>query len=104
MMNGFVNDEDNGWLMYNTKYCSADVAYSSIYSQAKKSVYRIDNYIGLRTLVLLKNAPAGADIKIFSDNIGSGNSIMSNTTTFAASIQASTLRCSIPVVSFMTDL
>ena len=72
MMNSFVNDEDNGWLMYNTKYCSADVAYSSIYSQAKKSVYLIDNYIGLRTLVLLKNAPSGADIKIFSDNIGSG--------------------------------
>ena len=72
MMNSFVNDEDNGWLMYNTKYCSADVAYSSMYSQAKKSVYLIDNYIGLRTLVLLKNAPAGADIKIFSDNIGSG--------------------------------
>ncbi|MBQ5558913.1 MAG: ORF6N domain-containing protein [Lachnospiraceae bacterium] len=72
MMNGFVNDEDNGWLMFNTKYCSADVAYSSIYSQAKKSVYLVDNYIGLRTLVLLKNAPAGTDIKIFSDNIGSG--------------------------------
>ena len=72
MMNGFVSEEDNGWLMYNTKYCSADVAYSSIYSQAKKSVYLIDNYIGLRTLVMLKNAPAGADIKIFSDNIGSG--------------------------------
>ncbi|MCR5510653.1 MAG: ORF6N domain-containing protein, partial [Lachnospiraceae bacterium] len=72
MMNGFVSDEDNGWLMYNTKYCSADVAYSSIYSQAKKSVYLIDNYIGLRTLVLLKNAPDGVDIKIFSDNIGSG--------------------------------
>ena len=72
MMNSFVNNEDNGWLMYNTRYCSADVAYSSIYNQAKKSVYLIDNYIGLRTLVLLKNAPAGVDIKIFSDNIGSG--------------------------------
>ncbi|MBR1670791.1 MAG: ORF6N domain-containing protein [Butyrivibrio sp.] len=72
MMNGFVSEEDNGWLMYNTKYCSADVAYSSIYGQAKKSVYLIDNYIGLRTLVLLKNAPDGVDIKIFSDNIGSG--------------------------------
>ena len=72
MMNSFVNDEDNGWLMYNTKYCSADVTYSSIYSQAKKSVYLIDNYIGLRTLVLLKNAPTGVDIKIFSDNIGNG--------------------------------
>ena len=27
MMNSFVSDEDNGWLLYNTKYCSADVAY-----------------------------------------------------------------------------
>ncbi len=72
MMNSFVSNEDNGWLMYNTKYCSADVAYSSIYSQAKKSVYLIDNYIGLRTLVMLKNAPAGVDIKLFSDNIGNG--------------------------------
>ena len=23
MMNSFVNDEDNGWLMFNTKYSSA---------------------------------------------------------------------------------
>ena len=61
MMNGFVNNEDNGWLMFNTKYCSADVAYSSIYSQAKKSVYLVDNYIGLRTLVLLKNTPGGTE-------------------------------------------
>jgi len=36
MMNSFVSDEDNGWLIYNAKYCSADVAYSAIYSQAKK--------------------------------------------------------------------
>ena len=72
MMNSFVSDEDNGWLMYNTKYCSADVAYSSIYSQAKKSIYLIDNYIGLRTLVMLKNAPAGVDVKLFSDNVGTG--------------------------------
>lgn len=72
MMNSFVSDEDNGWLLYNTKYCSADVAYSSIYVQAKKSVYVIDNYIGLRTLVMLKNVPSGVDIKLFSDNVGSG--------------------------------
>ena len=72
MMNSFVSDEDNGWLLYNTKYCSADVAYSSIYGQAKKSVYVIDNYIGLRTLVMLKNVPSGVDIKLFSDNVVSG--------------------------------
>lgn len=70
MMNSFINDDDNGWLMYNAKFCSADIAYSAIYSQAKKTVYLIDNYIGLRTLVMLKNAPAGTSIKIFSDNVG----------------------------------
>lgn len=70
MMNSFVNDEDNGWLMFNTKYSSADVAYSSIYGQAKKTIYLVDNYIGLRTLVLLKNAAPGVDIKVFSDNVG----------------------------------
>lgn len=32
----------------------------------------IDNYIGLRTLVMLKNVPSGVDIKLFSDNVGSG--------------------------------
>ena len=71
MMNGFVAQEDNGWLMFNAKYCSADLAYTSIYSQAKKTIYLVDNYIGLRTLVLLKNAPEGIIIKLFSDNVGS---------------------------------
>jgi len=70
MMNGFVNNEDNGWLMFNTKYCSADLAYSEIYGQAKKTIFVIDNYIGLRTLVLLKNAPSGVTITLFSDNVG----------------------------------
>lgn len=70
MMNSFVNDGDNGWLMYNTKYCTADLAYSEIYMQAKKTIYVVDNYIGLRTLVLLKNAPDDVDITLFSDNVG----------------------------------
>ena len=70
MMNGFVNDEDNGWLMFNTKYCTADLAYSEVYGQAKKTIFVVDNYIGLRTLVLLKNAPVGVTVTLFSDNIG----------------------------------
>jgi len=70
MMNSFVDNEDNGWLMFNTKYCTADLAYSEVYGQAKKTIYVVDNYIGLRTLVLLKNAPVGVAITLFSDNIG----------------------------------
>lgn len=48
----------------------SDLAYSEIYGQAKKSIFVVDNYIGLRTLVLLKNAPAGVSITLFSDNVG----------------------------------
>lgn len=70
MMNGFVDKEDNGWLMYNMKYCTADLAYSSVYSQAKKTIFVIDNYIGLRTLVHLKNAAPDIAITMFSDNVG----------------------------------
>ena len=36
----------------------------------KSSIYVVDNYIGLRTLVHLKNSPAGVAIILFSDNVG----------------------------------
>ena len=36
----------------------------------KSSIYVVDNYIGLRTLVHLKNSPTGVDIILFSDNVG----------------------------------
>ncbi len=70
MMNSFVDNEDNGWLMFNTKYCTADLAYSEVYGQAKKTIFVVDNYIGLRMLVLLKNAPVGVASTLFSDNVG----------------------------------
>ena len=59
MMNSFVSDDDDKWLMFNAKFSSADEVYESIYKQAKASIYVVDNYIGLRTLVHLKNSPAG---------------------------------------------
>lgn len=42
----------------------------SIEKQAKSSIYVVDNYIGLRTLVHLKNSPTGVNIILFSDNVG----------------------------------
>lgn len=48
----------------------SDLAYSEIYMQAKKTIFVVDNYIGLRTLVLLKNVSANVEITLFSDNIG----------------------------------
>ena len=70
MMNSFVSDDDEKWLIFNAKFSSADEVYEAIYKQAKSSIYVVDNYIGLRTLVHLKNSPAGVDIVLFSDNVG----------------------------------
>ena len=70
MMNSFVSDDDEKWLMFNAKFSSADEVYESIYKQAKSSIYVVDNYIGLRTLVHLKNSPIGVNITLFSDNVG----------------------------------
>jgi len=70
MMNSFISENDEKWLMFNAKFSSADEVYESIYRQAKSSIYVVDNYIGLRTLVHLKNSPTGVNIILFSDNVG----------------------------------
>ncbi len=45
--------------------------FTSLFTgMAKSSIYVVDNYIGLRTLVHLKNSPSGVDIILFSDNVG----------------------------------
>ncbi len=69
MMNSFISDDDN-WLMFNGKFSSADEIFASIYSQAKSTIYVVDNYIGLRTLVHLKNSHETVKIIVFSDNVG----------------------------------
>lgn len=60
------------YLILNGESVEAHLAYSSIYSTAKKSIFVVDNYIGLKTLVLLKDAPQPVQITVFSDNVGRG--------------------------------
>ncbi len=60
------------YLILNGESVEANIAYSNIYKTAKRSIFIIDNYIGLKTLVLLKSAGANVTITIFSDNIGRG--------------------------------
>ena len=48
------------------------LAYKEIYSKAKRSIYIIDNYISLKTLVLLKDINKDIEIIIFTDNINNG--------------------------------
>ena len=60
------------YLFYNGQTVEADIAYSDIYSYAKKTINIVDNYIRLKTLVLLKSVAKGVKVTIFSDNVNHG--------------------------------
>ena len=60
------------YLFYNGQTVEANLAYTEIYSYAKKTIHIIDNYINLKTLVLLKSVANGVKVTIFSDNINYG--------------------------------
>ena len=60
------------YLLYNGQTVEADIAYAEIYSYAKKTIHIIDNYISLKTLVLLKSVAMGVKVIIFSDNVNHG--------------------------------
>ena len=62
-------DKGIEYVIYSGKTFEADSAYADIYSKAKRKIFIIDNYIGPKTLLMLKSAPSNVDIIIFSDNI-----------------------------------
>ena len=69
----FSNHEiTKDFLFLNGKSVEADLAYQQIYAEAKETIFVIDNYIGLKTLVLLKSVKKDVKITIFSDNIRHG--------------------------------
>ena len=61
-----------GWLILNGQPVESDLAYQKIYTLANKSIFIVDNYISLKTLVLFKHARQNVAITIFSDNTNSG--------------------------------
>lgn len=70
IMKEFINSNNKEILILNGQTVEGNIAYSDIYESAKKSIYIIDNYIGLKTLALLKCVKKGIKIIIFSDNLG----------------------------------
>lgn len=58
-----------GWLILNGQPVESDLAYQQIYSEAKKSVIMIDDFINLKTLSLMKDAVEDAEVTVISDNI-----------------------------------
>ena len=67
---GFIEaDKKVEKLLLDGKYVDADFVYSGIYNSAKKSIIIIDDYIGLKTLVLLKDIRKGVRCTIFSKRL-----------------------------------
>jgi len=58
-----------GYLVLNGEPFKADIIFNEIYGTAKKSIFIVDNYIGLKTLEKLINIQDGVNIFIFSDNL-----------------------------------
>ena len=57
-------------IILNGEQVESNLVYKQIYSLAKESIYIIDDYISLKTLVLLKDIDKKVKITIFSDTVG----------------------------------
>ncbi len=58
------------FLIFNGQKLEADFAYTQIYSMAKKSIIIVDDYVGVKTLDLLRGIAKHLSIKIYSDEKG----------------------------------
>ena len=72
VVKGFIADKKVERLILDKEYIDGDFVYKGIYNSARKSIFIIDNYIGLKTLVLLKGIRNGVACTIFSNNAGAG--------------------------------
>lgn len=76
VMNNFTDFESyKHFLILDGKKLEADIAYIKIFRLAKKSIYYIDNYIGIKTLELLSNARKGVSITIFGNRLNELSSL-----------------------------
>ena len=79
VMDNFIDpDTYKHFLLMNGDKIEADVAYTKIYKSAKKSIYVIDNYIGLKTLELLRAAKDNVEVTLFSDNVRNKDMLTKN--------------------------
>jgi len=79
VMDNFIDpDTYKHFLLMNGDKIEADVAYTKIYKSAKKSIYVIDNYIGLKNLELLRAAKDNVEIIVFSDNVKNKDMLTKN--------------------------
>ena len=71
VMENFVDPSSyKHFLILNGMKLEADVAYTQIYGMAKKSIAIIDDYVGVKTLDLLRGIAKGVSVTIYSDENG----------------------------------
>ena len=71
VMENFVDTSTfKHFLILNGRRLDADVAYTQIYGMAKKSITIIDDYVGVKTLDLLRGIAKGVSVTIYSDENG----------------------------------
>lgn len=71
VMENFVDPSTfKHFLILNGQKLDADVAYTQIYGMAKKSITIIDDYVGVKTLDLLRGIAKGVSVTIYSDENG----------------------------------
>ena len=58
------------FLIFDGQKLEADIAYMKIYGMAKKSIIIIDNYVGVKTLDLLRGIAKGICVTIYSEQWG----------------------------------
>ena len=69
LMDNFIDPSTyKSFLIMDGEKIESDFAYQRIYSMAKQCVYLIDDYIGVKTIQLLKSCNSGVRIIVFSDN------------------------------------
>ena len=57
------------FLILDGQKLESDVAFTKIYGMAKKSILIIDNYVGVKTLDLLRGIAKKASVQIFSEEL-----------------------------------
>ena len=71
VMENFVDPSTfKHFLILNGQKLDADVAYTQIYGMAKKSITIVDDYVGVKTLDLLRGIARGVSLMIYSDENG----------------------------------
>lgn len=79
VMDNFIDPNTyKHFLLMNGEKIEADIAYTTIYKSAKKSICVVDNYIGLKTLELLRASRENIEITLFSDNIKNKDMLTKN--------------------------